>query len=158
MNQKGNHSEILKTSHKGIVDIPLYDHMNFLSKIIINSETECWEWNKSLDKDGYGIYGPRINGKKFRLRVHRLSIDMFKEKLKEYFVVDHICRNRKCLNPDHLRQVSVTENTLFNSNAPWAIQKLQTHCKNNHELSNDNIYVYGNSRKCKTCIKNRKNK
>ena len=69
-------------------------------------ESGCWEWLKGLDAHGYGVI--RSGGSK--VSAHRYSLATFSG-LEDVGEVDHKCRNRKCVNPEHLRQVKRHENT-----------------------------------------------
>lgn len=116
----------------------------------------CWEWTGYLQKNnGYGLIR---NGKNMEL-AHRISFMLFKGPIKNNYVIDHICKNRSCVNPDHLRQVTNNQNTLFNSDSPSALNKNKTHCKNGHEYNetNSRISIYKRkgyireTRVCKIC-------
>lgn len=83
-------------------------------------------------------------------KVENLSLD-------PEIVIDHVCRNRICVNPDHLRQVDQVTNALENTVSSALARKMQTHCKRGHEFSPDNTIVNGVGvnggiwRKCRTC-------
>ena len=65
----------------------------------------CWLWLLSLGNHGYGQgSAPWFNGKRVDV-AHRLSYMAFKGKIKAGDEVDHLCRNRSCVNPDHLEVV-----------------------------------------------------
>lgn len=139
-------------------EIPIFeDHSGFLSKIKVIQETECWEWNGEVNSAGYGIY----NLGKERFRSHRVSYSIFNNRLSPYLVIDHKCRNRKCCNPDHLREVTKYINNIENSISPLALNKEKDHCKNGHELTVENTYIRPRNEKgrdCRTCrsIRNKK--
>lgn len=134
--------------------IPPFDHERFLSKIKVNQETECWEWTLFLDRDGYGDFS--IN--RGHYKAHRISYDLFVKKLTPGLVIDHLCKNRKCCNPDHLREVTVTVNSLDNSDGYSAINIRKTHCVNGHEFTPENTYKRNREnggRQCRQCVFNR---
>lgn len=131
--------------------IPIFNHEKLLSRICINPDTGCWNWTGSICTSGYGkIY---INGSKSTnvYKVHRLSFSIFNKYISQDLVIDHICRNRKCCNPDHLREVTNKENVLFNSESRTAINKQKTHCKNGHEFTIENTTIQKSGRSCKVC-------
>lgn len=129
-------------------------HSRFLSKIRVNLQTECWEWTATLNSEGYGMYFIENNVVR---SAHRISYDIFKGLECMGLVIDHICRNRKCVNPDHLREVSNAINNLENSQGPSAINALKTHCKYGHEYTPENTRKvlnrkgHKNNRACQKC-------
>ena len=67
----------------------------------------CWLWTKSIDYGGYGRIGQRgVNA-----RAHRVSYEHFVGPIPDGLSLDHLCRNRRCVNPDHLEPVTGSENT-----------------------------------------------
>lgn len=72
----------------------------------VNKTQSCWLWIGKID-DGYGRF---CFGNKYYL-VHRMSFAVLKDKLGENTQVDHLCKVRNCLNPDHLEEVTSKENT-----------------------------------------------
>lgn len=109
----------------------------------------CWRWTRALNGAGYGVawWDAKL------WRTHRLAWIGAGRELIDGMVLDHLCRNRDCCNPDHLRQVTRGENVLADgslSNA--ARRKAQTHCLRGHELSGDNVRLYRNKRECKACV------
>jgi len=131
--------------------IPIFDHERFLSNISTNNGG-CWVWNGFINNYGYGEFG--ISGKRYR--AHRVSFSLFSGELVNGMVIDHICKNKACVNPDHLRQVTQKFNCLDNSSSPPAINSVKTHCKYGHELTDDNVYKHSSGRYCLTCRKRHK--
>jgi len=120
----------------------------FLSKI--NKTPSCWEWTDVLHSDGYGSFF----FKKKNIKAHRFSFELFNESIKHDYVIDHICRNRKCVNPEHLRQVTKRENAIYNSESVSAKNLLKTHCPKGHAYDENNIGKRKDSRrKCKACAR-----
>ena len=95
----------------------------------------CWIWTDRLDR-GYGRLS-YAKGKKY-IFSHRLALELKLGKLRPHQIVDHICRNRACVNPKHLRIVSIRENVLENSLGITAINKTKTKCKRGHQFNKEN--------------------
>lgn len=70
--------------------------------------TACWLWQGQQNRNGYGRI--KIQGR--WLMVHRVSYELHIGPIPEGLVLDHLCRNRLCCNPQHLEAVTVRENTL----------------------------------------------
>lgn len=86
---------------------------------------------------------------------HRVSYLWGKGEIPTGLDLDHLCRNRACVNPDHLEAVSRSVNLLRGKTIP-AKHASKTHCPQNHEYSTENTYIGANgSRQCRTCRKYR---
>ena len=125
----------------------------------------CWKWTGKISKQTkYGIHTTCENSKlKYHL-AHRFSYELFKchnvhcfnlyitlEKIPEGLTIDHLCRNRWCVNPEHLEVVTLKENIL-RGDSPSARNARKTHCLNGHLLSGENLYMTPEGRRqCKTC-------
>src|SRR3989304_8337349 len=124
--------------------------VDFISKSSSNS-SGCLEWNGPKTDNGYGFFN--INGG--RIRSHRFSYEVNKDKIPEGFQLDHLCRNRLCVNPYHLQAVSSKTNTLRGFGLS-AINKMKTHCKRGHELKEPNLKEWDKlkgKRRCLICFK-----
>jgi hypothetical protein len=71
----------------------------------------CWEWNSPLDT-GYGLI--RLGCK--QVGAHRFMFERHKGPIPEGKHLDHLCRNPKCVNPEHLEPVSARQNARRGSN------------------------------------------
>jgi len=127
------------------------DTLRFFSKIRMCKESKCWEWGAGKTNKGYGFFS--MNRSVFR--AHRISYHVFKGELDSNLVIDHICRNRACVNPDHLRQVTTKTNVTENSKSLTAIHKAKTHCKRGHEFTPENTYMEKKGRGCRACGRER---
>lgn len=124
------------------------DHIlpeRFWDKVSVEPNTGCWLWAGSCDTRGYG----QLYWKGKSKRTHRLVLGLA---CKTVLVVDHLCRQHSCCNPDHLDVVTQAVNTLRGDTVNARnIQK--THCWRGHALSGSNVLTYGPSRHCKQCAK-----
>ena len=110
----------------------------FMSKVAPEALTGCWLWTAHVSKCGYGRFGI---GRKAH-EAHRVSFELFKGKIKDDLCVDHICKVRSCVNPNHLRLLSREDNSSNQINA----NSLKKVCKNGHDFD------FRNERRvCKPC-------
>lgn len=120
--------------------------------VSITIETNgCWIWNGYLTYQGYGAV--MVDGKTHR--AHRYYWSLLRGPIEKELVIDHLCRNKRCVNPEHLEPVTVQVNTL-RGDGPTAKNAQKTHCKNGHPLAGDNLYLRGgkqNERACRLCRK-----
>lgn len=118
----------------------------------------CWLWKGGISKTGYGVFamGSRRNGSFRSVLPHRFSFEVAGHALTEGRQIDHLCRNRCCVNPAHLEQVTARENTL-RSTAPSALNAQKTHCHRGHAFDQFNTYIAKNgARHCRACHRFRK--
>lgn len=106
----------------------------------------CWLWHGSIDKNGYGK-AVRNAG---HYRAHRFSYELLVGPIPRGLQLDHLCRNRSCVNPTHLEIVTNRENWL-RGKTPSSMYAKQTHCKHGHLLSGDNVYNWSKRPGWRTC-------
>jgi hypothetical protein len=118
------------------------------ANVYIDPKTNCWLWMGAAS-NGRGIqYGNISIGGKAR-KVHRIVYEMRIGPIPKGKEIDHLCRNSRCCNPDHLEAIPHKENTRRGQAGKY--QLLKTHCPQGHEYSPDNTYVYKGSRECRIC-------
>ena len=115
----------------------------FMAKV--TKTKTCWIWQGCLTHNGYGQL--RRNNKSWL--AHRYSYVLFKGSIPNGMVLDHLCRVRNCVNPEHLEPVTNRENLLR------GIPGNKTHCPHGHEYTQENSAYYKNYKYCKTCNRQR---
>lgn len=126
-------------------------HHNLLFQLQIRFNADgCLEWQGGLDKDGYGRFcGPKRKG----VRAHRWAYEHWVGRIPDGAVIDHLCRNRKCVNPEHLEAVSHRENVHRGEGFAGLAYQNRLYCKRGHERSVVGSILTGSGiRLCKQCI------
>lgn len=113
----------------------------------------CWIWLGPYWGGGYGSF---VYRKGHGIQAHRAVWQFYNGPIPEKKTLDHLCRNRWCVNPQHCEPVSQRENVLRGVNIA-AVRATATHCENGHEFTEENVYRWGTIRQCRTCRKNREN-
>lgn len=116
------------------------DTDRFMAKVS-KQDNGCWIWTASKFQNGYG----RFIVDHSCIGAHRFSYEHFKSAIPSGLQIDHLCKTKSCVNPDHLEVVTLQENIRrFNV--------ARTHCKRGHEFTPENTYFKkGNKRVCRTC-------
>lgn len=125
----------------------------FRLKYEVCPDTGCWLWKGFLNRGGYGlcaVYG-RVP---YRTTAHRISWEVHRGAIPEGYVVDHLCRVRHCVNPDHLEPV--TQKVNIHRGDTGLHERRKTHCPHGHEYTEENTYIKTlatgtTSRECRTC-------
>ena len=110
----------------------------------------CWNWLGPLNDRGYGQF--RVGQQ--MMRCHRVLYEWLVADVPEGLVLDHLCENQKCVNPDHTVPKTQRAN-VQRGHGITAVNARKTHCLNGHELSGDNLYVKPSGQRiCRTCKNN----
>lgn len=108
---------------------------NFWDKVVPVPHVGCWLWMAGLNENGYGVFRGRL--------AHRRSFRVLVGPHAPGLELDHLCRTRSCVNPDHLEPVTHEENMR---------RARGSHCRNGHEFTEENTYwPPGNRRRCLAC-------
>lgn len=107
----------------------------------------CWVWQGKLSL-GYGDFC--MDGR--CQKAHRWAYEFAKGPIPKGMHIDHLCRNRACVNPDHLEVVTPQANTLRGIGLP-AQNAAKTHCYNGHEFTPENTRQRKTGRACIVCTK-----
>lgn len=112
-------------------------------------ESGCWQWVGAINKKGYGLWRGTLAHRAIYIRALG-PLPVGKQ-------LDHLCRNRGCVNQHHLEVVTSRENTLRGVGIT-AQRSRATHCKNGHPFTEANIYPKPSRngfphRECRTCRK-----
>jgi hypothetical protein len=117
----------------------------FWSKV--QKSNACWLWTAARCSTGYGHFN--VDG--CIQKANRVAYELVKGPIPKGLTLDHLCRNKKCVNPDHLEPVTIAENVLRGMGSP-AMNARKIFCKHGHELSGDNLYLRREGgRKCRAC-------
>lgn len=125
--------------------------------IKINSDNECWEWTATLTPSGYGQGYDRYTITNCTVQfAHRIVYKLYKGDIPKDLDLDHLCKNRKCVNPEHLQPITKKDHR----KRTWEQRKKNPpmFCKHGHPLSGSNLYIYKRPnnpefqmRSCKAC-------
>ena len=125
------------------------DPIERLMALVEKAEGGCWEWLGGKTSGGYGHWAIGERG----VMAHRAAYELLRGPISSGLTLDHLCRNRACVNPDHLDPVPIGEN-LRRGDTLNARNIAKSHCKRGHPFDGQNTYVFGNGfRQCKACAR-----
>jgi hypothetical protein len=109
---------------------------------------QCWQWTGGTICRGYGqFYVTRMS----RTPSHRYAWEALRSPIPDGLTIDHLCRNKLCVNPDHMEVVTRGENTLRAVDI-GAQNRNKTRCIKGHEFSPENTRITpAGRRRCRTC-------
>jgi hypothetical protein len=115
----------------------------FWAKVDRRGDDDCWPWRAQVTGDGYGgFYTGRTIG------AHRVAYELVRGPIPEGLVIDHLCRNRLCVNPYHMEPVTNAENV--RRGISGYVNGFRTHCHNGHPYDAGS-WVRRGGRECKIC-------
>ena len=125
------------------------DLRRFHSKVIVDDVTGCAIWIAGRATGGYGRF--HHNGRTHN--AHRWLYHHTVGEIPDDLVVDHLCRNRTCVEPSHMRVVTNAENTLAAGSLSFCRANMdKTHCRRGHEFSDENTATTPRGhRACREC-------
>ena len=112
----------------------------------VDERAGCW----ICDLRPGSTYGMITNSETTTL-AHRIVYAALVGPIPSDYVLDHLCRRRRCVNPAHLEPTTIGDNVLRGEGTA-ARHARQTDCVHGHPLAGDNVYVWRGERKCRMCM------
>lgn len=143
--------------YKSIPILTNSDIDRFWSKVDRSGGVDaCWQWNGTNQAGGYGVFAIVRPGNKSNYIAHRVSYFIAHGGIPDTLVIDHLCRNRRCVNPDHLDPCTIGENVMRGDGVN-AIATRDNVCSRGHELTGYNVKTLRDKngkekRTCRTCF------
>jgi hypothetical protein len=120
----------------------------------VDKSGPCWLWTAGRNGDGYGY----ATFNKVNVGAHRMAYFLTRGPIPEGLHLDHLCRVRSCVNPDHLEPVTNGEN-IIRGVSPWAINRRKSACKRGHPFTPENTLANSKGgRTCRECERARQRK
>lgn len=130
----------------------------FWNNVSAASAEGCWKWNGPISIYGYGRLMESVGNRKTKqLMAHRFAYEEIVGKIKEGMTIDHVCRNRSCVNPAHMEIVTRAENSMRAHSKNMDAMR-DNRCTKGHKIEGENLVLEkrknGSERKrCRTCAK-----
>lgn len=122
---------------------------------IVDPDTGCWNWiGGRITMYGYGVKRLTTGVGGPTAMAHRWVYERFVGPIPGGLQLDHLCENKRCVNPDHLEPVTAWANTMRSPQSPAAQNAAKTHCKYGHPFDNENTsWAKDGERRCRTCAR-----
>lgn len=131
---------------KKIFNFPTWLKLALYSK---PTASGCCEWQAYKKDTGYGLV--RVGGR--TMQAHRASYECLVGPIPSGMEIDHLCRNRSCINPRHLEPVTKRENQMRGM-APGILIYKSGKCAAGHQMSGSNLYISPNGKRgCRQCMR-----
>jgi hypothetical protein len=134
-----------------LIDLRTIRHPPVLERLVtkiqepFDAHNDCWIWIGRMDRNGYG----RICVKNTLKLAHRVSHELFNGAIPSGYDIDHLCKNKKCVNPDHLKSLPKHEHY-------GQAHRERTHCLAGHLLEGSNVHYRREGwRQCRICSRRR---
>lgn len=141
------HGDPLVTLKK---DLSLDDR--FWSFVIKGMEGQCWEWTGGHTGSGYSAFSIK---RYTQMPAHQYAYESLLGSIPEGLELDHLCRNRGCVNPDHLELVTHDEN-MKRADKACGVRSAATHCPQGHKYDEANTDHHNGRRHCRECARERR--
>lgn len=119
----------------------------FRTRYVVDRKTGCWNWTAGLNGKGYAYFW--LNGG--TRQAYKVAYVWKYGLVPKGLDLDHVCLNKKCVNPDHLEAVTRKEHTHRGSTLA-AINFRKTRCLRGHPFTKENTFIKpSGARVCRTC-------
>jgi len=121
----------------------------FWAKVEGGDIDSCWIWIARVRPDGYGSF--MMDGGRGTRYAHRIAYEWLRGPVPEGLQLDHLCRQRSCVNPWHLEPVT----PMVNVHRSTRTRATDTECANGHPWTDETAVFWQGYRKCLACYRDR---